>query len=560
MNRQNYISKIVCFFGVLSFLAVSCKTNPSVSGIWNYVQERPDSALVVLETLPSASYKGRSLAEYRLLKAMALDKNYINVDSDSLARPAYEFFHRYGPKEKEMMSLYYLGVSQYYSKDYQQAIITLDRSLDMAKECHNNRYAGLSAIHKSYIYEADYNHTDAIRSAEESIPFFSTLPDSTHHVKLATMHLANCYLANRDYEWVCSLFKPILSAFPEDTVLQRRGLTSYAWAMYLSNNDKATDAVGLFEKAIENYHASLSIAQASHYVVVLVGSNRIGKARSILPLLENYQDNPDYVEYIWYAKYQLFKAEENFKEALAYYELLLARQNDIASSKMEQSIVRAQRDNEARLYQLETLANRRRTERFIFLLCFLCLIFSMLLYIHRKKRRETDLQRVQLLYETRELERQLFFSESSNKTIQAELEDTKQKYVSSFKKQFQKVSSLIEDYYLTSGSKNGRDYVYRQVMDLACSIGNDYESMRTLERSINKALDNAMSLFREEFPGKDASFYHMVCYFMAGFPATTIEILTGVNKNTIYTKKKRLLEEIVDSSVAHKELFLLAIK
>lgn len=444
--------------------------------------------------------------------------------------------------------------------DYQQAILTLDRSLNMAKRCHNTRYAGLSTIHKSYIYETAFNHTDAIRSAEESIPFFSTLPDSIHHVKLATMHLANCHLANRDYELACTLFKPILDAFPEDTVLQRRGLTSYAWAMYLSNNDKATDAVGLFEKAINEYHASLSIAQVSHYVVVLVASNRISEARSIIPLLENYQNRPDYLEYIWFAKYHLFKAERNYREALENYELLLARQNEIASSKMEQSIVRVQRDNEIRLYQLETLANRRKTERFIFIICFLCLVLSTLLYIHLKKRKETDLQQEQLLYETRELERQLFYSETSNKTIQAELEETKQKYVSSFKKQFHKVSSLIEDYYLTSGSKNGRDYVYRQVMDLACSIGNDYESMRTLERNINNALDNAMSLFRDEFPGRDASFYHLVCYFMAGFPATTINILTGMNKNTIYTKKKRLLEEITDSNVIHKELFLLAIK
>jgi hypothetical protein len=52
----------------------------------------------------------------------------------------------------------------------------------------------------------------------------------------------------------------------------------------------------------------------------------------------------------------------------------------------------------------------------------------------------------------------------------------------------------------------------------------------------------------------------MVCLFMAGFTVPMIEILTSVTKNTLYSRKSRLLEQIRNSDAEHKDLFLMAIQ
>ena len=97
-------------------------------------------------------------------------------------------------------------------------------------------------------------------------------------------------------------------------------------------------------------------------------------------------------------------------------------------------------------------------------------------------------------------------------------------------------------------------------MDIAATIGFDQTRMSALERDINAALGNAMKWYREEYPNKEPGHYNMVCLFMAGFTMPLVEMMTHIPKNTLYSKKSRLLDEIRGGNAPHKELFLLAIK
>ena len=61
------------------------------------LQDAPDSALNILQSIkPDKIRKDRIRAEYALLYSMALDKNYIMVESDSLIRIARNFYHDSG--------------------------------------------------------------------------------------------------------------------------------------------------------------------------------------------------------------------------------------------------------------------------------------------------------------------------------------------------------------------------------------------------------------------------------------------------------------------------------
>ena len=89
MNR--YLILLVFSF---SFL-LSCRPSyveSQLLDIENYIMDRPDSALTVLESMDrSLLDKEEYRAHHALLHAMALDKNFVNVDDDSLAQVAVLF-------------------------------------------------------------------------------------------------------------------------------------------------------------------------------------------------------------------------------------------------------------------------------------------------------------------------------------------------------------------------------------------------------------------------------------------------------------------------------------
>ena len=406
-------------------------------------------------------------------------------------------------------------------------------------------------------YRYSYNPIDAIQSAQCGISYLSMLPDSSFQVRRARLQLADCFVSNNELPKACSIYKDILASAPADTFMQNRGLPNYAWAMYMSDETRASEALALFERAISNYHLQMSMEQASQYAVLLLDTGRKQEAEFILGQLEQLQGDTEYSTYL---KYRFFKADGNFKEALATYELLLNSQNNLAMKKINQSLIRVQRDFNEQVLHNTILESKRKRDSFIFVFILLGILIISLCILYLSKRRKAMMEREELMGRIIEFEQSLQQATSSRKNLEEELSDIKRKYVATYKKQFRQVASLVEDYYQTSGKKEGRDYIYRQVMELTNTIGNDYEAMRALEKSVNKALNNAMSSYKKVFPGKDKSHYQLVCYFMAGFPASTIELLMGIPQNTVYTKKKRLLEAISKHETEFKELFLTAIE
>ena len=96
--------------------------------------DRPDSALSVLDSIDRSLLTTKRLkAHHALLHAMALDKNYIDVSDDSIARVAVDYFSKHGPAKYEARSLYYLGLAYYYQGEYNKAIVELTKAEKVAE-------------------------------------------------------------------------------------------------------------------------------------------------------------------------------------------------------------------------------------------------------------------------------------------------------------------------------------------------------------------------------------------------------------------------------------------
>ena len=550
------MKKIVISLIVSVMMFSSCQSRREVAQVWEYIQERPDSALSVLNAMDASSFHGRTLAEYRLLKAMALDKNYVNVASDSLALPAYQYFRKHGPKEKEMMSLYYLGVVRYNARDFSEAILLLEEVTDLADRQGNLLYVALSHNLKSYAFLRTYCISEAVKSAELSVATFSAIPDS-FRVQRTKVQLADAYHAIKEFEKAVDIYQGLISTCQTDTVIMRRALIHVAYSMYLAHPERADSAMFFYNRALNEYGASLGTVEAAHFGEVAAMAGNTQLAHQIVEQLKLSGKHPEQRAYL---EYKLLVKENKPLEALAATEEFLFYQDSVMVNALEQSLVKTQRDYQEQ--QKRAAEHALTMSKRIGLVSVLCLLLALLaLWLYYSRRRKIILlEREQMIGNLSTAAMLLQESERKNSALEGDLLAVQMRYIAAYKKQFSKISSLLENYYISSDKKNGRDIVYGQVMEIAATIGSGKAQMNALEKEINAVHGNAMKYYREEFPDKEADHYNLVCLFMAGFTTPMLELLTKTKRNTIYSRKKRLLEEIKDSSAAHKDLYLMVIK
>ena len=108
---MRYIYSILVFLLMIS----ACNNEASeigslLNGIEAYIEEHPEEALKVLESVNREELTTRKLkAKHSLLYSMALDKNYIDVTTDSIIAPAVNYYKYHGTDEERFKSLYYAG-------------------------------------------------------------------------------------------------------------------------------------------------------------------------------------------------------------------------------------------------------------------------------------------------------------------------------------------------------------------------------------------------------------------------------------------------------------------
>ena len=82
-----------------------------LADVETYVNEKPDSALIVLRGLDSMVTRSSPAlqARFSLLHTMALDKCYSDITAPGLLDPAIKWFTRFGSADEKMKTLYYQG-------------------------------------------------------------------------------------------------------------------------------------------------------------------------------------------------------------------------------------------------------------------------------------------------------------------------------------------------------------------------------------------------------------------------------------------------------------------
>lgn len=543
MKRLLAITIILLSIASCTFVNVSRTLND----IESYIMERPDSALVVLESIDRDDLNtARPKAHHALLHAMALDKNFIDVSDDSIAQIAVDYFSKHGPQKYHARSLYYLGLAYYYQEDYNKAIVEFTKAEEVAEAC-DSLYLGFVKVAQAEVYAHTYNPIEEIRCLREALDINSKVSTKYYCdvVKLNIISsLFNQYHHDEEAE---QLLHQLLDDETVDDKIRVSAelIQAYITVIYHENPD--------FSKAVKIYE-DVFVGNLSHYITIknywawAYSLNALGRRMESQELIGQLILEPSGTASYW--QYMIAKYNGNLKSALSHLEDYIKYNDTEVSDALIQSLALSQRDYYSS--QSELSKSRARIARLTSLFILLIAIFSALLaciLIRSYVKRQEQQKEKYLLYIT-EINRQL---EEARKEDYPAL---KKKYLSLYKTKFETIGSLSEQYIQAEGRSDIESLMFKKVVTLIKEIKNDSTNRAKFEAMLDEDLDMIMTNLRKEMPKFSETDYSIFSYLVVGFDATTISRLLDISVNNIYVHKHRIRTRIEERHPEHASQFL----
>lgn len=540
MKRLLAITIILLSIASCTFVNVSRTLND----VESYIMERPDSALAVLESIDRVDLNtARTKAHHALLHAMALDKNYIDVTEDSIAKVATEYYKKHGPRRNYARALYYLGKSYYYNEEYDKAILEYSKAEKVAVGC-DSLYLGMIYSGKSYTYNHNYNSSQEAYYAQKAYEIFSKLNISSY-TRAALYRLAVSYHNNDEYENALNVYNRIIDESSDVDFVLLQSLLGKAHTMIEIEDSDYFAIDNLFRKAHNEYHAEFEERDYWAWAYTLYRIEKINEADI---LVEKLNSANELIASFWKAR--IYEFINNFREAYKYALIANNHQNETIENILKESLATYQKDYyQSRLELTENQIKVRTMELIATVASAILLLFIIYLVVSRYLKKQT-VEKEKLLEYAEEIKRQL------NEAKKNDYPTLKRKYLSLYKSRFETIGSLSEQYIQAEGRTDIESVMYKKVLKLINEVKKDYSNRTRFEAMLDEDLDMIMTHLREEMPKFSETDYSIFSYLIVGFDATTISRLLDISVNNIYAHKRRIRIRIEKYQPEHASQFL----
>lgn len=537
---------LVFFITIISALS-GCSgqsTHRILTDIESYIQERPDSALAVLDTMDRSSLKTeRQRAHHALLHAMALDKNYINVSEDSIAQVAVDYYSRHGSQKHYARSLYYLGLAYYYQEEYTKAIIEFTKAEKVAVTC-DSLYLGFTKVAQADTYARSYNDVEEEKNLVGALDIFTSLSEQ-YYTQAVLLRLAQVFADREQFNDSEEILKDLINDSDIADNLKSSALASLAYVSVVKEIPDLIYAETLFRQNYNEYAGNnMTTKRYWAWAYSLYATGRKEEARNIINLLSS--EEPGTASY-W--QYVIAKYDGNLQSSLNHLEKCISFNDNEITKVLTQSIALSQRDHYESI--AENLVYKTRNARLTTLLIILVAVFSAILVyilIRSYVKKQEYIKEKNLLYIS-EIQRQL------EESKREDYPQSKKKYLALYRSRFETIGTLYEQLRHSKDLRNAEESLYKKVDALVINFTMDYKDTERFEAMLDEDLDNIMSNLRREVPDLKKIDYAIFSLFVIGFDVTTISHLLNTSMNTIYIRKSRIKRHIDEINPLHKEQF-----
>lgn len=509
--------------------------------------EHPDSALNIL-CRTRATGSSRQNARRALLYSMALDKNYIDVTSDSLTKVAYDYYRNHGSDRERFLAKFYDACLLRNRNDLPGALCKMHDCIALGIESGDHYHLGVLYGQIGGIYAQQYNYDDAIT--------YYCLASEQYRISNAPTQVALAYANTgysltrlRLYDESKQNYSKALAMFEELRDTENIDYTRAHMAYnYLLN--KQIDSAELTIKGITQPYGFTEYITLS---AIYRHRQQTDKARAYLEKAREYICDDRTRGCLAHHESMIAMQEGRYKEAAMLIDYYADIQNSLAFIALRQSAASAHRDHLQELYRKANANTDLLRQRFWLTMALTVIVAGAaiyyIIYVMRKRRRTTRLQYLKSLRASRQI------SDMMSQQIDLQTEPA-QHMRQLICRCFAPIDRIATTYYERKDSKSAQLGIFRDVERLLDSYVSDTKVKEHLEYTVNIGRNNIMKSLREELPQLSDKEFDLLLYIYAGFSTSTIALFTGDKPNNIYLRKCRLKTKIAKSNAPSRTMFI----
>ena len=382
---------------ITSILVLSgCNKQQSVSDrllneVGKAIAINPDSASNLLKSISSPEkLDDKTFARWCMLSGKITDEIFTTILPTYQLERAYDWYSSHGSPDEQVQILIYLGRSYFADGDYDKAMSIYTNALDIAEKNKFNNLIGYIYDYIGDLYREKFMRTEAIKRYEAAAECFKKENNTDSYA---------CALRDvgREYAEMDSLSHALHILIVADSV---------------ANKTKNIEVTASINNALGNIYAMQNkYDKAEKYLLkaLLTGrekmpdyvalidlyttSGSINKAKELLSKIP--QDNPQYTCSIKYLYYQIYNAEENYKEALVNLEEYVNMVDSIVYADSQSKILDIEsKYNHLKISkEVDRLKIKQQSYIIISIISIVTLLFITVGYLLYRKKAKEKIQR-----------------------------------------------------------------------------------------------------------------------------------------------------------------------
>lgn len=546
------------------------------------MDERPDSSLIIMESINQAQLlNDEDEALYALLMTRAQDKNYININSDSLISIAVKYYDKTDDIYHKMLSYYYYGTVKLNLEQYADAIVSMHKVLEYGEQLNDNFWMGLAYRNIKDAYNASYMIKEELMYADKE--FLNTKKSGKQpYIDYALLDLAGAYNNDRNWNKSLSLCNEVI-----DSAIKHDNLDLYIDAKRLIGIGNLGKGNNLrFLKAFQEICSSgiSNSYDSTNLSLAYVESGDIKKAAAILnkikpdTTLENQILHSN-------IRYKIYKRLNMDSRALSELEKVDSLLNTVMQKKISQNINQSVINylhNEKLFAENERNSSRKILFLIITVSVLIITILTILGIVYYKRQREKALR---LMDAARQLQKLLSNIEAdytkvqdNYSKIQDEYSKVKEDY-SNVQNDYLKIQNhydkarksvitlLFERYkmldelcsltYENNNESVTKRRILNKVSSLIRQLKDDSKLLSELENLVNVHNSDLMIHFRNDLPGLKEHYLRLFLFSVLGFSDSSISVFLNKQKTSmVWDMRRHLKDKINKLDTARKSEYL----
>lgn len=533
LSMRDYLC---CIFFIVLVALGSCTSqeiNKAMDSAEELMNSRPDSALAILNDIPSSSLHGdKAKARYALLKSMALDKNYVDTTTFDVLQPAIDYYLKKGTPNDKLRTYYYQARIYQNRGEYESAMQSFLRAADFKEETTDTLLLAHTLVAQGTIFIEEEKLKEHIECNALAAKLYKSLGKDLLSIK-SISNVALGYIEDDEPQKAVETIKQLenlVKEFPEGEHYYFTPMLLYT--VEYGSTEEIRDIIDKYKD-----HEMLR----EDYLNLAYGYSKIGKheeafnALDITDMTGTVSDSLKYVA----TKTLLLENQKKYEEAYKSYHEFSEIMGRYHYKLISDNLLFAETKHEMELEHIKSIQQKNHVIWYCLLIVAILLLISSWLYyknrlnnakrlVKEKEKEKAELELVTLTLEKEKLERE---QENLNKLLKE-----KDKLTKSIHPIIKKRLELLNSLLVTEITKSKKPS--KSVKEWIDSIRNDQQQF----------MDSTRLAYMESHPefikyweskGFTVDEINVICLYAIGFKGKEIGDYINTKKHYIISSSIR---------------------